>query len=173
MSLYTAFLGDRGKTLKIPVSMEVRGFVVDLASFAIGQWQLGKPMGESAGGLPHAMFNDALHGIELGTAAGVLDYGFFTLSAFKGSFAKHGEPLGLNEATTEAQVLTRFGAPYWTDRSDGETILFYEYEQGAVELQFEFPESGKLGFITLTRKGVLADEKQRAAYGCDKPWPPM
>lgn len=172
MSLYTAFLGDRGKTLKIPVSMEVRGFVVDLGSYAIGQWQLGSPMSDAAGLPQRAQFNDALHGIELDTVDGVLDSAFFTLAAFKGSFAVHGDPVGLGAATTESHILARFGQPYWTDRSDGETILFYEFEQGGVELQFEFPESQGLGFITLTRQGVLADEKQRQAYGCDKPWPP-
>ena len=69
----------------------------------------------------------------------------------------------------------RSRAPYRgrkrTDRSDGEVILFYEYQQGTVELQFEFGAGRALSFITLAMHGVLSTEEQRKAYGVTKPWP--
>ena len=65
-----------------------------------------------------------------------------------------------------------FGQPYWVDQDLDEVILFYEYQDGDVELQFEFPGRVHLGFITLSAHGVLSNAEQRKAYKVTKPWPP-
>ncbi len=94
------------------------------------------------------------------------------LKAFSGKFTKSGTALDLNTKTTEAMIVELFGEPYWTDRSDGEVIMFYEYLHGTVELQFEFSDGRALSFITLSRSGVLSIEEQRKLYKVNKPWPP-
>jgi hypothetical protein len=64
-----------------------------------------------------------------------------------------------------------FGPPVWTDRSDRETILLYEYQQEEVEVRFEFWNSRTLSHLTLTRNGVLSKEEQRVAYEVTRSWP--
>ncbi|MEZ5302784.1 MAG: hypothetical protein R3F11_19430 [Verrucomicrobiales bacterium] len=99
------------------------------------------------------VFEVAENGIELGTKDGVLDYAFLTIENFKGHFHWNGEPVAVGRDSREATIKKSFGEPYWIDRSDGETIMFYEYAEGTIELQFEFPDSGSLGFVTLSRGG--------------------
>jgi len=150
---------------------------VDLARFTAGETALGHPP------MPYESFMPALRreetlkpigqGWELGLEDGLLDYVHLTLVEYAGAFHMNGQPLALTTATTENEILACFGEPYWRDRDgDGEVILFYIYQRGGVELQFEFPDGNGLGFITLACNGVLADEAQRKAYGVDKPWPP-
>lgn len=81
-------------------------------------------------------------------------------------------PLAWEDIAAPEDVIQRFGEPYWRDEDGGEVILFYEYQDGEVELQFEFSNPTEISVITLARPGVLADAKQRAAYGVTKPWPP-
>lgn len=66
-----------------------------------------------------------------------------------------------------------FGEPYWVDSSDGETIQFYIYDQGNLELQFEYTNKVNLSFITLSYQGVLFSPEQRKSYEVNKPWPPQ
>jgi hypothetical protein len=154
----------------------VAAIVVDLKEFKIGSTPLGSlvaPTDPFHAALRKAdEFKPPGQGLDVGTKDGVLDYGFFDLDAFNGSFTRSGEPVKLGNATTEAEVLSAFGEPYWIDRSDGEVILFYVYEAGTIELQFEFPDGKTLGCITLARNGVLSEADQREAYGVTKPWPP-
>ncbi len=149
---------------------------VDLGAFRVGGRALGQRPGPSdfyAAELRGSdVFEDAGNGVEIGTEAGVLDYVFLTLESFPGRLSSDGVALDVGRGSDEAAVRERFGEPYWVDRSDGEVILFYEYAAGAVELQFEFPDGGALGFITMSRDGVLSTEEQRSLYGVDKPWPP-
>ena len=77
----------------------------------------------------------------------------------------------LKAGMSENDILEEFGIPYWIDR-DEETILFYEYRAGNMEVQFEISEEGKLEFIILSVDGVLSSAEQRKAYGVDKDWPP-
>ncbi|MEO5915846.1 MAG: hypothetical protein ABIS50_16540 [Luteolibacter sp.] len=150
--------------------------VVDLGTFQVGSTWLGAL--PSVSDPFHTVltkdevFQPKGEGVEIGSEDGLFDYGFFTLAFFSGTFALNGQTLRIHEATSEDEIQQIFGEPYWIDRSDGEIILFYEYRAGTVELQFEFPDGKKLGFVTLSRNGVLADRRQRESYGVDKPWPP-
>jgi hypothetical protein len=56
--------------------------------------------------------------------------------------------------------------------NNGEAILFYEYRQGNVELQFEFWDGKRLSHLNLALDGALSVEEQRAAYGVARSWPP-
>jgi hypothetical protein len=151
---------------------------IDLATFQCGQTVIGLPVSATE---PYAgRFNSdgtanfAVSGIELGTKNGALDYVFITIQNFAGIFLQHGSPLAISAETTPEQVISRFGEPYWIDRQDdNETILFYEYQNGSIELQFEFPGKLHLGFVTLSRNGVLSDSNQRRACGVTKDWPPQ
>lgn len=149
---------------------------LDLGRFRIGPHPLGgEPDRSELWG--RLMRGDAVcrpegTGVEVGLRDGRIESVFVDLASFHGGFLRHGEPLPIDARSTEDGVRELFGEPYWTDRSDDEVILFYEYEAGTVELQFEFPGAGALGFATLARNGVLSDAAQRRAYGCDRPWPP-
>ena len=111
-------------------------------------------------------------GYELSTTKGVLTSAFITLEDFAGSFLIKSQLTPLSIHTTKEEITTLFGEPYWTDRDDGEIILFYEYRAGGIELQFEFPDGQPLGFITLMKDGILSVANQRKSYGVTKPWPP-
>ena len=78
----------------------------------------------------------------------------------------------LSNTTNRKEIITIFGEPYWTDIDDSEIILFYEYQEGTTELQFEFPDGEHLEFITLIKGGILSKQAQRESYGVTKPWPP-
>ena len=69
------------------------------------------------------------------------------------------------------EIISIFGEPYWTDFDDSEIILFYEFQESAIELQFEFPDGKHLEFITLMKDGILSKKDQRESYGVTKPWP--
>ena len=153
------------------------GLEIDLALFRVGKSTLGQTIHDGdCFAAPLQSQDDAKDekmGIEIGKKEGVLDYVFLTLPDFGGKLLKQGTPLEISQGNSEADIQGIFGEPYWTDRSDGEVIMFYEYERGTVELQFEFPDAQKLGHILLARNGVLSGEEQRKAYKVDKPWPPQ
>lgn len=111
-------------------------------------------------------------GVEINTKDGILDGVCLELASFRGSLARHGESLPLDTSTRVGEITAIFGEPYWIDSDDNESILFYEYAGGTIELQFEFPNKETLGIITLIRHGVLSDEEQRRHYGVTKSWPP-
>ena len=149
---------------------------IDLRAFRIGATDLGKPPADSdyfANSFDRTgVFRSEKDGIELGVEGSVLDYAMISLDTFRGSVLLNGSPFAIGPDTTEQHIVNQLGEPYWIDRSDGELILFYEYDAGAVELQFEFPDGKRLQCVTLARHGVLSVEEQRQAYGVDKPWPP-
>jgi hypothetical protein len=149
---------------------------VDLGSFKCGQTAPGARLDKSecyansfdSKGI--AKFDDA--GVELRAKDGVLDYVFITLDSFTGGFFRAGLKILINNKTTPDEIISRFGPPYWTDNLDEETILFYEFQNGQIELQFEFPDKRHLGFVTLMRNGVLSKADQRKAYRVTREWPP-
>lgn len=149
---------------------------VDVCNFSVAGSEIGRPIATSSPFAKQLEKNGVYapqgKGLELAASGGSLEYVFLTLKEFNGDFACDGERLELGPQTTEREVRERFGEPYWTDRDDGEAILFYEYQKGEREVQFEFPEDGRIGYITLSRSGDLSDPEQRKAYGVDKPWPP-
>ena len=152
------------------------GIAIDLARFTFGQSRLGGVIASTdvlaAAILEHDVFVDEGSGIEAGAANGRFDYVLVTVSRFSGQFTKAGIPLNLSTETTEVEIQSLFGRPYWTDRSDGEAILFYEYRKGSIELQFEFSDGERLSHVTLAHNGVLSKGEQRAAYGVTQNWPP-
>jgi hypothetical protein len=176
MGILTFFSSSKGQD-KPHEHQPPTAIIVDLKEFKIGSSVLGSPIA------PADPFNAALkktevyqpagQGLEVGTKNGLLDYGFFDINSFKGSFTSSGEPIKIGQDTTEKDLLKVFGEPYWIDRSDGEVIMFYEYQAGALELQFELSDGKSLSCITLSRNGVLSEADQRKAYGVTKPWPPQ
>ena len=120
--------------------------------------------------LRREVLTDEKFDVELGMKDGTLDYMYFGIGKFPGQFVAHGASVELSATTEEADVLERFGEPYWRDDDKDETILFYE--DGTVELQFEFPGKVHLGIITIMLSPILASAEQRQLYGVDKPWPP-
>ncbi len=150
---------------------------VDLKELKIGSTALGSPIAQAdpfhAALKKAEVFKPAGQGLEVGTKNGLLDYGFLDIGSFKGSFTRSGEPIKIGKDTTESDIVKAFGEPYWIDRSDGEVILFYEYQRGTIELQFEFSDGKALSAITLSINGVLSEADQRKAYGVTKPWPPQ
>lgn len=154
-----------------PIDLEI-----DLGWFQLNGVSLGEVLAsvlpEEMINSPSGVFEPVDQGIEIGTEHGVFDHVFITVANFTGTLSLRGSPLTLSPHMTERDILTIFGEPYWTDRTEGETLLFYEYLLGQVELQFEFPDAQGLGFVTLMRNGVLSVAEQRTAYGVTKPWPP-
>lgn len=149
---------------------------VDLTKFIIGSTPLGKEPWDGDFFAKHFEKNTTLKserdGYELGVEEGLLDYAFLTLENFQGIFLIQDKSIPLSTATTKEDIFSNFGEPYWSDLDDGEIILFYEFQEGTIELQFEFPNSKHLEFITLMKDGVLSKEEQRKSYGVTKPWPP-
>lgn len=150
--------------------------VVDLTNFIIGGTPIGKTPWDGDFFAQYLLQNETLKsdeaGYELGTKEGLLNYAFITLDAFQGNFLIQDQIVPLGNQTTKEEIIELFDAPYWTDIDDDEVILFYEYRKGEIELQFEFPDGQKLGYITLIQEGVLSDEEQRKSYGVTRPWPP-
>ena len=95
----------------------------------------------------------------------VKDEGFHP---FGGTVKWQGTVLSLGPMTTEEQLLSLFGEPYWRDEDEQEILLFYEF--GKVEWQIELTPSGTLTQWTLCAPPLMADATQREAYGVTKPW---
>ncbi len=91
------------------------------------------------------------------------------MGPFSGEFRYRERPLDLSEGTTERDLITAFGPPYWRDQDEVEVILFYEF--GEYEWQIEMSPNDRLKLFVIAPP-LLADPKQRAAYGVTKPWPP-
>jgi hypothetical protein len=90
---------------------------------------------------------------------------------FGGRFQYRGQPIRLNSATTEDQLVGLFEEPYWQDEDDDEIILFYE-PQPDVEWQFELDLERRLKSLIVLTHPNMADDEFREAYHVTKPWPP-
>jgi hypothetical protein len=171
MGLLNTLIGRKPAIPEVPLPLHI-----DLGSFKCGQTPLGarpdasESYADYFGSDEIARFDKS--GVELGTKQGILDYAFITLANFAGGFARNGSKLSISAQTTPEEIISEFGEPYWTDTADKEMILFYEFQNGRVELQFEFPDRHKLGFVTLLRDGILSKSDQRKAYRVTKEWPP-
>ena len=71
---------------------------------------------------------------------------------------------------TEQSFLRQCGVPYWRDEDEVEIVLFYELP--SLEWQCEFSVDGTFNHIIVTSAPLLANKKERQAYGVTKPWPP-
>jgi hypothetical protein len=156
---------------------ELRGLKVDLGTFVCGPAKLGDALNKIE---PFAQYlkdyetmNDESSGMEIDIKKGKLDSVFITMAKSSAIFLKSGTPISITNRTTVADIKSIFGSPYWVDEDEGEVILFYEYDNGEVELQFEFPKRLPLGFITLMKNGILSNEDQRKSYRVTKTWPPQ
>jgi hypothetical protein len=149
---------------------------IDLKLFAIDNSILNEPVSPMDSFYTFFKKHDILNlpkcGIEIGIREDRLDYVFITISLFKGCFLFNGTELKITEDNTPDDIKKIFGEPYWIDALDNEVILFYEYEDGSIELQFEFSDSMHLSHITFMMNGVLSDKKQRESYKITKQWPP-
>ena len=89
---------------------------VDLKEFKIGSTTLGSPIAPAdpfhAALKKAEVFKPVGQGLEVGTKNGLLDYGFFDISSFKGSFTSSGEPIKIGKDTTEKDIVKAFGEPY-------------------------------------------------------------
>jgi len=157
--------------------------VVDFGRMTLDDLKLGEPVPEESpysdyfrpcesepGGLT---YNNEESGVQIWVEKGIIDCILLTLKDFTGQLVRDGQPLNIQHLSAEADVLQSMGEPYWRDvDEDGEIIGFYEFQFGRMELQFEYPESARLGFITMMTPGLLAQEDQRKAYQVTKLWPP-
>jgi hypothetical protein len=171
MGLLSTLFGSKPAMPEVPLSLQI-----DLSSFKCGRTTLGERPDESESYAPYFGSDEVARldnsGVELGAKQGALDYAFIKLANFSGNFTRNGVKLPISTQTTLKEIISLFGEPYWTDTKDEETILFYEYQNGRVELQFEFPDRQRLGFVTLVKDGILSKQDQRNAYGVTKAWPP-
>jgi hypothetical protein len=171
MGLFSTLFGSKPEIPEVALSLDV-----DLGSFKSGQTALGERPKPSD---PYTEYIDASglgsfekSGIEISVENGVLDCVFITLVNFSGRFLRNGSEILISTRTTTEEIISQFGEPYWRDTDEDETILFYEYQNGHVELQFEFSDKRHLSAITLSRDGVLSKADQRKAYRVTKNWPP-
>lgn len=174
MGLFTSFNNkDQGR---FQSNASTERLVIDLARFTVGQTPIGKPPWEgdffAQAVLAEGSLENPSAGYELTGTNGTLSSVFLDLENFGGTLLNKGEMAGLSPETTLEEVRELFGEPYWTDQDDEEVLLFYEYEKGSTELQFEFPDGRHLGYLTLIHEGVLSKPEQRKSYGVTKPWPP-
>lgn len=150
--------------------------IIDLSTFRIGGTPLGKEAWDgdffSQALAKEAILANESAGYELAAEDGSLISAFITLARFQGSFIIKDQLTAITQKTNKEEILSLFGEPYWTDLDDDEIILFYEYQEGSIELQFEFLNGQELTYITLIKNGVLSDPTQRKSYGVTKPWPP-
>lgn len=121
-------------------------------------------------------------GVSVGISEGLIesysiwwqDYLEVGFTPYAGSILRDGEPLGWNRATTENEIVSALGQPYFRDQDDSETILFYEPKDRwgrLTERQIELDENGKLKALLISPEPMLADEATRRSLGIDKPWP--
>ena len=136
---------------------------IDLATYSIDGVAIGDSM---------PTFDLNRTGVEIGADDQTLDSLFVTLDEYQGELLRSGKTVAITTGVSPAKIEQLVGKPYWQDLSDGELIMFYEYRSGEIEIQFEFPDSKSLAYITIAKNGVLSDPDQRTSYGVDKPWPP-
>ena len=156
--------------------------VIDLARLTCGDLQIGAPVSLGSNYRTYLVddkdepgvqiYKNDASGLEITTCDGITDSIFISLKSFTGSFTMNGAPLDLKLDTEESKVCEILGEPWWKDVDDDlEVIDFYERADGT-EIQMEYPAMCQLRFITILKKGILADPIQRESYGITKPWPP-
>lgn len=146
---------------------------IDLHNYEVNGSRIGSRLSSSAPFFNELKKKDVVEkpqlGFEIGRKGDHLDYILIAVQKFKGSLTFNGLPAFV---ATVNDVLRLYGEPFWQDSSDEELIFFYEFENGEIEIQFEFPQEPLLAFITIAADGIMSDEMQRQAYGVDKQWPP-
>ncbi len=115
-------------------------------------------------------------GIEIEHEDGVFDW--FTViheddlhssAPYTGELSWRGDRIALPQLQVD-DLKSIFGEWYWLDTDDDETIVFYEFPD--YEMQIEFTLAGTIKRFNLGRIPLMADAGVREDYNCTKPWPP-
>jgi hypothetical protein len=146
--------------------------IVDLQSFKVNGIEIGEAYTPNdalwLAFEKHSRYKPEHKGVEIEVKEKRLHSIFVDLNEFSGSFVDQ-ILLGFNRE----QVISQFGEPYWQDKDgSGELILFYEYQEGKIEIQFEFPDGEQLEVVSMMKDGVLSKPEQRKSYEVTKKWPP-
>lgn len=96
--------------------------------------------------------------------------GYRTTPPFPGIIHGDGQPLPISSATTLEQLQELLGQPFAESDADGETVLFYEYPAGEVQVTFT-RRSGPLEAIELNFEPELSQPGTLEWYRIDKPFP--
>ncbi|NNJ27523.1 hypothetical protein [Alienimonas chondri] len=113
---------------------------------------------------------------DLGVALDLEDDG--TCSGFQvvfedpdGRFQAFSGRLAVGRATVRpADLVDELGAPYWDDRDEDESVVYYEFSD--YEIQLERTLEGENQRIIVTNQPAMADADHRRRCNVDKPWPP-
>jgi hypothetical protein len=89
---------------------------------------------------------------------------------FAGRIRVGGREWAPMEMRGESDFIAAWGDPYWRDQDEDETLLFFEFDRG--EVQVELTLEGVPQVLVATPEPLLADPAQRESYGVTKPWPP-
>ena len=89
---------------------------------------------------------------------------------FAGRIRLNGRDLAPHEFRSESEFVRAWGEPYWRDVDDDETLLFFEFERG--EVQVELTPDGVPQVALVTPEPLMADLAQRQAYRVTAAWPP-
>lgn len=148
----------------------------DLSEPSLNKMPLGSPLeafsflgrSSSKGAEPLLEFAELGLALELGeggTCSGfqvVFDDPEF--QRYAGSMSFHGY------AVDAANLADKCGAPYWEDRDEDGSVLFYEFPD--YEIQVERSPERDVQRVILSNRPLLADAKARKALEVDRPWPP-
>ncbi|QDT15252.1 hypothetical protein [Alienimonas californiensis] len=129
-------------------------------------WFLGRTTSQGACPLDYADLGLSLVAEDDGTCSTfqvIFDDTESRFEPFSGTLTVNRSPV------VPANLAERLGEPYWEDRDEEESILFYEFP--GYEIQLERTLSGVPQRIVVTNQPLMADADQRASYGVDKPWP--
>lgn len=86
---------------------------------------------------------------------------------YQGELTWQGEPLAIDELNQD-NLPDVLGPWYWLDTDEDESIAFYEFP--TYEIQIELTLAGEIKQFLIYQESMLADPKQREAYGITKPW---
>ena len=146
---------------------------IDLTSFSCGDTKLGErisrkdffyiPLKDSD------LFESKDYGVILETDNNLLNSIQIDVDNFPGKLHT-ADGARLSKSSTVKDVVNIFGKAYWQDEDSDEIILFYEVN--GVELQLEFPDKQRLGYLSILSEPIMADSQNRKQYGVNKPWPP-
>ena len=73
-------------------------------------------------------------------------------------------------AVDAANIADRCGVPYWEDRDEDGSVLFYEFPD--YEIQIERSPERDVQRVIMSNRPLLADAQARKTLGVDRAWPP-
>ena len=159
--------------------------VADLLVPSINQVTVGSPIdalsflgrNKTAGGSPNFSRLSCLDFTDLGLLVDNEDDGSFSgfvlvLEDPLDEFTPFSGVIKLNNSQVDpANLVQKLGDPYWIDRDEDETLMFYEYPNH--EIVIEQSLNGLIQRVGVSTFPTMADAEQREHYGVDKAWPPQ